>query len=188
HLEAQTGCALHMRAGERLEVIDVEGQQVADLAIFAQADLREYFSPGRTLDYNSRINVTTGARLYSNRSHPLMVIEADAVKVHDYLLTPCSSRMFEILHASPGHPSCHENLVRALGPFGIQDDDIHGTFNAFMRVDIALDGTITVGTPPSRAGDSIVFRAETDVLVALTACSSEHTNNGRCKAVAYRVF
>jgi uncharacterized protein YcgI (DUF1989 family) len=186
-LDSQTGCALLLGAGEALEITDIEGEQVADLAIFSQADPGEYFSSGRTLDYNSHIFISTGATLYSNRSSPLMRIEADDVGIHDYLLAPCSGRMFEILRGLSSHRSCHENLVTALSPYGIHADNIDSTFNAFMHVEVTSDGAITLLPPLSQAGDRIVLRAAMELLVGVTACSSEHTNNGRCKPIGYRI-
>ena len=96
--------------------------------------------------------------------------------------------MFQILHKLDGHPSCQDNLVRALQPFNILDDDIHATFNAFMRVDIHSNGSIAVMPPSSRAGDRVVLRALVDLIVGLTACSSEHSNNGVCNPIDYRVI
>jgi uncharacterized protein YcgI (DUF1989 family) len=187
-LEPQTGCALVLRAGEALEVLSPRDEQVADLALYAYADPREYFSAGRTLDYNSCVFLTTGSTLYSNRSTPMMRIELDHAGRHDYLLAPCSARMFQILRNLDRHPSCHENLAKALQPFNISSDDIHATFNAFMCVDIDLGGRIAVIPPSSRAGDRIVLRALVDLIAGLTACSSEHSNNGVCKPIDYRVI
>jgi hypothetical protein len=117
-----------------LEVIVVDSspaeifaEQVADLALYVHADPREYFPAGRTLDYNGQVFLTTGSTLYSNRSTLMMRIEFDDAGRHDYLLTPCSARMFQLLHNLEGHPSCHANLARALQPFNISDDDIHAT-------------------------------------------------------------
>lgn len=187
-LEPQTGCALILRAGEALEVLSPRDEQVADLALYAYADPREYFSAGRTLDYNACVFLTTGSTLYSNRSTPMMRIELDHAGRHDYLLAPCSGRMYQILRNLDKHPSCHENLAKALQPFNISADDIHATFNAFMRVGIDLDGRTTVMPPSSRAGDRIVLRALVDLIVGLTACSSEQSNNGVCKPIDYRVI
>jgi uncharacterized protein YcgI (DUF1989 family) len=187
-LAPQTGCALILRAGEALEIVSPYAEQVADLALFALADPREYFSAGRTLDYNECVFVSTGAILYSNRSNPLMEIELDQAGRHDYLLTPCSARMFEILYQRHAHPSCLTNLVRALETFGISEDCIHATFNAFMHVDIEPNGRIVLRPPSSKAGDRIILRGRTDLIVGLTACSSEHSNNGACKPLDYRII
>jgi len=185
-IEAQSGTALELASGEALEIVDLEGHQVADVAIFRAQDVRESFSPGRTLDYNESVSISTGDTLYSNRSTPLMRIEHDDVGRHDYLLSPCSKRMFEILRGLENHPSCLSNLTQSLRLYGVSEDDLHGTLNVFMNVEIGARGRIAVRTPISKAGDRIVLRALTDVLVAVTACSSEHSNGGRCKPVGYR--
>ena len=187
-IQPQSGCAFEIRQGQALEICDPFGEQVADLALYSRSDPKEYFSSGRTLDYNGRIFLTSGDVLYSNRSTQIMRIERDDAGRHDYLLTPCSARMFEILRDMPNHPSCHGNLAMALLPFGISDDDIHSTFNVFMRVEVNSAGNIAISPPSSKAGDQIVFRALTDLIVGLTACSSEHTNNGLCKPIDYGIF
>jgi uncharacterized protein YcgI (DUF1989 family) len=187
-LQPQTGCAFILKAGETLEVISPCDEQVADLALFARADPREYFSSGRTLDYNEQMFLTTGAILYSNRSTPLMRIELDEAGRHDYLITPCSSRMFEILYKQLEHPSCQENLTKALERFQISSDGIHSTFNAFMRIDFDPTGHIAIMPPSSRAGDRIVFKALIDLICGLTSCSSELSNNNSCKPIDYRVI
>ena len=60
HLPPQTGLAFTMQKGEVLRIIDAEGEQVADLVCFAQNDRSEYFSAGRTVDYNNRLFFSDG--------------------------------------------------------------------------------------------------------------------------------
>jgi len=186
-LSPQTGTAFTMQPGEYLEIVDPTGAQVADVTAFASDDRGERFSAGRTLDYNETLTPTTGHLLYSNRSRPLLRIMHDDVGCHDVLLAPCSERMFELLRGVSKHPSCHGNLTHALEPFGINADDIDATFNAFMNVAVTPGRRIEISAPPSRAGDRIVFRAEREIIVGITACSSEHTNGGVCKPIDYRV-
>ncbi|MFL6527537.1 MAG: DUF1989 domain-containing protein, partial [Chthoniobacterales bacterium] len=85
------------------------------------------------------------------------------------------------------HPSCLENLVTALARFGIQADAIPTTLNIFMNVPVAADGSIQVLPPLSKAGDSIRLRAEMDLLVGLTACSAEMSNNYKFKPIGYEI-
>jgi len=186
-LEPQSGGAFRLNAGDSLEIIDIEGEQVADLALFSSADLRERFSAGRTLDYTQRIYLRTGDALHSNRSRAMMAIEHDDVGRHDYLLTPCSARMFELLWDAPGHPSCLSNLAAALAPYGLAEDDLNATLNVFMNVAVDQSGAISVQPPRSRPGSRVLLRALMDVTVGLTSCSSEHTNNGRCKPIGFRI-
>ena len=187
-VNSQSGTAFILAAGSALEIVDPLGGQVADIAVFGREDPRESLSSGRTLDYNERIYLSTGDALYSNRSRAMLRIEADTVGRHDYLLSPCSQRMFEILRGYVDHPSCLGFLAEHLARFGIGEDAIQTTFNAFMNVEIGADGRISIAAPRSRAGDRIVLRAEMDVIVGLTACSSEYTNGGTCKPVDYRIL
>src|SRR5438270_1416712 len=73
-LEPQTGTAFELRAGQQLRVIDLEGEQVADLIAFNLSDKNEWLSSGRTIDYANRIYLTKGDMLYSNRSRPMLAI------------------------------------------------------------------------------------------------------------------
>ena len=54
HLPPQSGIAFTLEKGQRMRVVDVEGEQVSDLICFAQDDPGEQFSSGRTVDYNGR--------------------------------------------------------------------------------------------------------------------------------------
>jgi uncharacterized protein YcgI (DUF1989 family) len=187
-LEPQTGTAFELFRGQQLRVIDPLGEQVADLVAFAAADHREWLSSGRTLDYNNTIYLTNGAQLYSNRSTPMLTIVADTVGRHDFLYTPCSPETFSILYKTTGHhPSCFENLCNGLRPWGIPADAIPTTFNIFMNVEIAADGTLSIPPPRSKAGDYIEFYAEMDLIVGLTACSAEMSNNYRFKPIEFEV-
>jgi uncharacterized protein YcgI (DUF1989 family) len=184
HLEPQTGGALRVATGQLLRITDPLGEQVSDLMSFASNDTREWLSSGRTIDYANTIYVTAGHTLYSNRSRPMWTIMADTVGRHDFLLTPCSPDTFRIIYGTTGHhPSCFENLATALAPFGIAPDTIPTTFNVFMNVEIEPNGELRILPPRSRAGDHIVLRAEMDMIVGVTACSAELSNNGTFKPI-----
>jgi uncharacterized protein YcgI (DUF1989 family) len=187
-LEPQTGTAFELAKGQLLRVIDIEGEQVADLVAFAHADKSEWLSSGRSLDYASTIYLTTGNILYSNRSRPMFTIVADDVGRHDFLLTPCSHEMFEIVYRVENHPSCFENLAKHLASFGISPDSIPTTFNIFMNVEIdAATGKMSILPPRSKAGDALSLRAEMELIVGLTACSAEMSNNYKLKPIGYEI-
>ena len=184
----RSGTAFPLCRGERLIVTDPEGCQVADLLAFNRHDPREVISNGRTLDYEETIRLTAGNRLWSNRSRVLLTIEADSVGLHDFLLTPCSEDTFR--HFYPGKPlhrGCFGNLAEALAPWGIEPDAIPVAFNCFMNVPVSPDGAISVLPPLSKAGDSVTFRAEEDLVIGLTACSAYASNGGSFKPIDYRI-
>jgi uncharacterized protein YcgI (DUF1989 family) len=185
----RSGTAFELGKGQRLTVIDPRGEQVADLLAFNKADVKEVISSGRTLDYASRIYLTAGDKLYSNRSNVLLEIVEDDVGRHDFLLTPCSKDTFRIIYGDTDpHRGCFGNLAAALEPWGIAEDDIPIAFNCFMNVPVdSKTGAISVDPPLSKAGDRIVFEAQCDLIIGLTACSALQSNNGSFKPIHYAI-
>ena len=185
----RSGVAFTLEAGQRLAVIDPEGGQVADLLAFARDDIGEALSAGRTIDYASRIYLTTGDPLYSNRSNVMLDIVEDEVGRHDFLLTPCSKEMFRILYGdTEPHRGCFGNLAAALEPYGVTPDMIPTAFNCFMNVPVDGEtGVVRVLPPLSKAGDRIVFEAQMDLIIGLTACSAPLSNGGSFKPIAWEI-
>ena len=189
HLPPRSGVAFTVRPGDLVRVIDPTGEQVSDLVSFAGDDPAEWLSSGRSIDYANTIYLTTGHTLYSNRSRPMWTIVEDTVGRHDFLLTPCSPETFTIIYGTTAHhPSCFANLVQGLAPFGITPDMIPTTLNVFMNVEIAPSGELSILPPRSRAGDHLLLRAEMDLIVGVTACSAELSNNGSFKPIDVEVL
>ena len=189
HLEPQTGIGLTIKKGQLLKIIDPQGEQVSDLTAFALEDKAEWLSSGRTIDYANRIYLTTGNVLYSNRSRPMLSIVEDTVGRHDFLLTPCSPETFKIIYNNHEyHSSCFENLHTNLAQFGIAPDMIPTTLNVFMNVVVQESGELRIDPPPSKAGDYIVFRAEMDLIIGVTACSAEMSNNYSFKPIDVEIY
>ena len=184
----QSGVAFELRKGAVLRVIDPMGKQVADLFAFKRDDFSCALSSGRSIDYASKIFLSTGDILYANDSQPMFTIGEDQVGRHDFLLTPCSQRMFEILYKHVGHhPSCFENLYTSLAEYGVRPDQIVTTFNIFMNVDVGPTGVVRVDPPTSRAGEFVELIAEMDLLCGLTACSAEQSNGGEFKPIDFEI-
>ena len=188
-IEPRSGVAFTLNKGDILTVTDPQGEQVADLLAFAESDVAEAISSGRTLDYASRIYLTTGDLIYSNRSNVLLEIIADDVGRHDFLLTPCSKDTFRIIYGDTDpHRGCFGNLALALAPYDVNEDMIPVAFNCFMNVTVdGQTGVLAVEPPLSKAGDSITFRAVENLVVGLTACSALQSNNGSFKPIQYAV-
>jgi len=188
-IEPRTGRAFILKKGQLLKVTDIQGEQVSDFVCFNLDDKREYLSSGRTMDYAETIFLTKGHPFYSNRSNIMFNIKEDTVGRHDFLLTPCSADTFRIIygHTTP-HRGCFGNLAEALAPYGIEPDAIPICFNIFMHVTVNGDtGKIDVLPPKSKAGDFIVIEAHMDLLIGMTACSAEMSNNYSFKPIGYEI-
>src|SRR5688572_27793612 len=161
----RSGVAFLLNKGQRLKVMDVEGEQVSDFICFNYHDRAEWLSSGRTIDYAETILLTAGHSFYSNRSNIMFEMVEDTVGTHDFLLAPCSAEMFRIIygHASP-HQGCFGNLAAALKEYGITPDQIPTCFNIFMNVSVnGTTGSIAVLPPKSKAGDYVILEAKMDL-------------------------
>ena len=188
-IEKQSGAAFKLKNGQKLKVIDPQGEQVSDMVLFNAEDTREKISSGKTLDFEENILITRGDHLWSNRSNKMMEILEDTNGRNDFLLAPCSPETFKIMYGnSDYHPSCFENLYTNLAKFDIEPDDIPTAFNIFMNVQFQPDGKLSVDPPMSKAGDHVIFEAKMDLIVGLTACSAEDSNGGSFKPIHYEIL
>jgi uncharacterized protein YcgI (DUF1989 family) len=183
----RSGISFILKKDQQLRVVDIEGEQVSDLICYNLIDTHEYLSSGRTIDYAETIFLTKGHLFYSNRSNVMFEIIEDTVGRHDFLLTPCSSDTFRIIygHSSP-HRGCLGNLAATLKEFEITPDHIPTCFNIFMHVDVDGEtGKIRVLPPKSKPGDYIIIEAKMDLIIGMTACSAEMSNNYSFKPIGY---
>lgn len=188
-INPQSGVAFTIKKGQKLKVIDPKGGQVSDMVLFNAEDIREKISSGKTMDFEESILITHGNYLWSNRSRKMMKILEDTNGRNDFLLAPCSPETFQIMYNNPDyHPSCFENLYTNLERFGIEPDDIPTAFNIFMNVVFDESGKLKVLPPTSVAQDFVLFEAEMDLIVALTACSAEDSNGGTFKPIHYEII
>lgn len=187
-IKKQSGAAFNLKKGQRLKVISPQAEQVSDMVLFNAEDIREKLSSGKTLDFEESILITRGNHLWSNRSKKMMSILEDTNGRNDFLLAPCSPETFEIMYDYKGyHPSCFENLYNNLEPFGITPDDIPTAFNIFMNVQFDKEGKLSVDPPLNKAGDFLLFEAQMDLIVGLTACAAEDSNNGTFKPIHFNI-
>lgn len=188
-IQPRSGTSFLLKKGERVIITDIEGEQVSDFVCFNLHDTKEYLSSGRTIDYAETIFLTTGHPFYSNRSNVMFNILEDKVGKHDFLLTPCSADTFRIIYGDKNpHRGCFGNLCEALEPYNILPDDIPICFNIFMNVAVNGDtGKIDVLPPKSKAGDYIIIQAEMDLIIGMTACSAEMSNNYSFKPIGYEI-
>lgn len=156
-----------------LRIIDIEGQQVADFLMFNLKRLQEKLSPPNTVNLNRQVFPRVGYSLYSDEAGRLMTITADTCGVHDMIAGACSRFTNEFRYGVRDTPNCRDNFAAALEPWGLRWKDIPYNMNVFMNCPIQADGTFTIEEPRSKAGDYIDFKADMDVLAALSNCPQE---------------
>jgi uncharacterized protein len=181
----KTGHALRLRRGNGLRVIDVDGLQVADLVAFDADNPREHFSQNFTRANNDKASVDIGDQLYSNLNRPLLTVVDDTVGVHDMLFLPCSRFLYEHVFGIDGKTGCREHLTGALESHGVGFELVTDPFNVFMNAGIDEQGRVIIFEPKSGPGDHIDFRAERQLIVAVSACAADMTdcNGGLCTSI-----
>ena len=171
------GQAFEVPQGQLFRVIAVEGKQVGDIHMFNLHNFKEQFSTHITLTVGGR-SFRYAEKLYSGGPwfNPMMTILDDQTQLH-WIHGRCNPLRYK-LQGMEGHANCHENLVSAVAPWGVDPTDVHmDTFNVFMVPDIDEECRQTFRTPVINKGDFLDFRAEMDVLVALSACPQEDAVN-----------
>jgi uncharacterized protein YcgI (DUF1989 family) len=163
--------AIVARAGQYVVITDIDGGQVGDLFAFSFADPAEHLSASHTRAALRRLFPAIGESFVTNRRRPILTLMEDTSPgVHDMLIAACDPERYRLLGVADGHRSCATNLVEALAPFGYEPPVTPQPVNVFMNTPAQVDGTITYGEAPSRAGDQLVLRAEIDAIVVLSAC------------------
>ncbi len=169
---ARTGRAVELERGTSLRITDVAGQQVGDLFAFA-AD--EYLSASHTRTATSSLFPAIGESFVTNRRRPILTLTTDTSPgEHDLLIAACDPARYAALGV-PDHPSCAENLTRALFGLGYTTPVVPQPVNVFMRVPVTPDGRLKWLPAATEPGDSITVRAELDCVVVLSACPQDLT-------------
>ena len=109
--------------------------------------------------------------LDEERSTILTMLEDTSPGVHDTVIAACDPYRYAQLGAAPGHRSCCTNFAEALAELSIaRAAPVPAPLNLFMNIPWDMEGNITFEPTVSAPGDSVLFRAEVDVIVIASAC------------------
>jgi len=202
-LSPKTGLAVEVKQGQHLRVIDLEGKQVVDMAVFNNQNPREKLStsysrtrytPKKGGEYVPRDKLMEGDTLMSTICRPMMTIVKETPEpkgIHDVHHRMCNRYLYES-HGFGLRDGCHEIISTVMAPYGIRAEDVPDTMDLFMNYphDCAR-GHWVIKEPVSRPGDYIEFRAEMDCVVALSNCPMDvmaPVNAFRCTPVKVEVY
>lgn len=167
-------CAIEMEAGQSIDIVDVQGKQVADLVAFSLADMEsERLSPTHTRSSLGRLKLKAADTLLTNFRRPILELVHDDVGVHDMAFAMCDPERYLLDYGLADHPSCREAMSRVLAPYKVVTHRIPDPVNVFQNSTIDIDGIIETKEPMSRAGDRASFVALMDALVVVSACPQD---------------
>lgn len=173
---ASHGHAFRVKAGQLLRLTDTEGQQPIDFWAFNEADVSEHLSVAHTRVGNLSMRVLPGQSAYTNLRRPIVtLVEDNSPGQHDMLLAACDRTRFETLGHKGYHRNCQDNLHEALGELGVTLQHSPQPWNLFTHFPWTSDYRIELQSPDTKAGDNIIFRAEMDLIAAISACPQDIT-------------
>lgn len=189
HVPPGVAQTLAVKAGQYVQILTIEGKQVADFVAFNANDLGEYVSTSHTRAANMNVVPQLGMSLFSNRRQPVLEIVEDTVGRHDMLIAACDPKRYDDLGA-PGHASCRQALFDALAGYDVSFDHMPDPINWFMNVAIKQKGELEVRQPLAEAGDYVLLKALTDMVVAVSACPQDlnDTNGGKPSPLRIAVY
>lgn len=165
---------VELRKGQVLRIVDVEGQQVPDVVFFNLDNPKEKLSTNNTMLILKKWRVTTGDPLISDEGNDMVTIVDDTVGgVHHLSGGCCNEPANWRRYGVRGTRNCRSNIAMAAASLGITEKEVPGVIAPFMNVVRYPDGRYEIELPPSKAGDYLDFRAEMDVLAAISNCPQE---------------
>jgi len=166
--------AFRVPKGALLEIVDVEGQQVADFISINEQDRTEWLSATHTRSSTLRLNLAVGDRLQTNWRRDMYAVVADEVGTHDLITSMCDSRRYKLDYGVENHRSCRSNFTEALAEWKYEEWQIPDVINIFQNAPIHEDRSFGNEIPTSKPGDKIVLRALIDgIVAAISACQQD---------------
>lgn len=162
-----TAISFEVAANQLIQIIDLEGQQVAGFVAFGGDNRRERLSTSTTMTANASIVIKKGDKLYGTERTQLFEVVEDSVGRHDLLTGPLPSPDAATTNATV-QPTSRDALKAAANEVGMENADVSDPVNWFKHVVIKQRGELEVKDSFSERNDTVVLRALTDAVVIIS--------------------
>lgn len=179
-IKSATAEAFFVKAGDYIQVLDVDGRQCTDFQCFAARKLDQGIQHAldvtttRTLMGHAYPTPGLHAKYYDQEMLPLVEVIQDTCGRHDAFALACAAKYYDDI-GYPGHANCSENFNTALTPHGITPRAGWMAINFFFNTGIDDHGVMYADEPWSRPGDYVLLRALTDLICVNSACPDDTT-------------
>ncbi|WP_171097273.1 DUF1989 domain-containing protein [Ruegeria sp. HKCCD7255] len=171
--------AYELKAGEFVQIIDVEGQQCSDFMALRAMGLDQgqewMIDSTATRSMVRRSYPIPGLldKFFDREMRPLLNVVQDTCGRHDTFGLACTARGYEE-RGFPGHLNCSDNMSNALAPYGVARRAAWPAINFFWStwIDPKTHHILTEESH-SRAGDYVALRALEDLVCVSTACPDD---------------
>ena len=194
-VDAATALAYEVRAGEFIQIIDVEGKQCSDFLAFHRRKLESGLERGfdatttRSLMGSAYPQPGLHGKFYDVDHDPLVEVVQDTVGRHDTFGLACTAKYYED-QGYPGHVNCTENFNGEVQPFGVGPRKGWEALNLFYNTGFDASNVFVMDEPWSRPGDYVLLRAMNDLVCASSACPDDidPANGWQITPVHVRVY
>ena len=184
-----------VKAGQYIQIIDVQGQQCSDFQAFSVEQLKNGVEATldptvtRSLMLSSYPAPGVYDKFYNQDSEPYVEVIRDTVCRHDTFGLACNSKYYDD-RGYPGHISCTENFNKTLSEHGIKARKNWVAVNFFFNTQVLECHTLDADVSWSRAGDYVLLRAVTDLVCVSSACPDDTSpaNNWNPTDIHVRVY
>ena len=177
-----TAEAYEVKAGEFIQIIDIEGRECSDFQAFHRADLDRGIA--RELDATTTRYIMGAlypgpglfSKFFDQDQRPLVEVVRDTCGRHDTFGLACTAKYYEDM-GYPGHANCTDNFNAALADFEIAPRKGWMAINLFYNTSVdPATNAIFFDEPWSRPGDYVLLRALTDLVCTSSACPCDIDN------------
>ena len=179
-VHTQTAEAFFVKAGDYIQIIDVDGRQCTDFECFSARKLDKGIEHAldvtttRTLMGHAYPMPGLHAKYYDQEMLPLVEVVQDTCGRHDAFAMACTEKYYNDI-GYPGHVNCSTNFNRALAQYGVAPRRGWMAINFFFNTSIDAHGVMYADEPWSRPGDFVLLRALTDIVCVSSACPDDTT-------------
>jgi aminomethyltransferase len=179
-VKSATAEAYFVKAGDYIQIIDVDGRQCTDFQAFAARKLDKGIehaldvTTSRTLMGHAYSMPGLHSKYFDQDMLPLLEVVQDTVGRHDAFAMACAAKYYDDI-GYPGHANCSENFNGALAEYNVTARPGWMAVNLFFNTGIDGHGVLYTDEPWSRPGDYVLFRALTDLVCVSSACPDDTT-------------
>lgn len=177
-VRSATAQAYRVKAGDYIQVMDVDGRQCTDFQCFDARKLDQGIAhpldvtTTRTIQHHAYPMPGLHAKYFDQDTTPLVEVIQDTCGRHDAFAMACAAKYYDDL-GYPGHANCSDNFNTALADHGVPARAGWMAANFFFNTGIDEHGVMYADEPWSRPGDYVLLRALTDLVCVSSACPDD---------------
>lgn len=164
-----------VKKGHTVRILDIEGNQAADVLFYNANDPSERYSAVDTIREQGNVYLTAGTKILSDLGNVMLEIVADTCGRHDTLGGACATESNTVRYSIDKKcmHACRDSWLLAVSEnehFGLSKRDLTHNINFFMNVPVTAEGELTFADGISGAGKYVELKAHMDTILLMSNC------------------